>query len=166
MGLHVNLFGYTTRDFALLSISALYLPLLLLVALLDETVAVVSVMAVNNETGVIHPIAEIAERVKAVGGLLLVDCAQSAGKLPLPDADFIVADATALGRALYLAGEILDTAPRAVLALNMVDEARAQLLEEFEVGGRHRKRAQGARSAQHDKTGSVRPRCHRAPPRR
>ena len=33
MGLHVNLFGYTTRDFALLSISALYLPLLLLVAL-------------------------------------------------------------------------------------------------------------------------------------
>jgi hypothetical protein len=33
MGLHVNLFGYTTRDFALLSISALYLPLLLLIAL-------------------------------------------------------------------------------------------------------------------------------------
>lgn len=33
MGLHVNLFGYTMRDFALLSISALYLPLLLLIAL-------------------------------------------------------------------------------------------------------------------------------------
>ena len=45
-----------------------------------------------------------------------------------PDAVLIVADATALGRALYLAGEILDTAPRAVLALNMVDEARAQRL--------------------------------------
>lgn len=45
-----------------------------------------------------------------------------------PDAVLIVADATALGRALYLAGEILDTAPRAVLALNMVDEARAQQL--------------------------------------
>ncbi len=32
----------------------------------------------------IHPIAEIAARVTAAGGLLLVDCAQSAGKLPLP----------------------------------------------------------------------------------
>ena len=37
----------------------------------------------------IHPIAEIAARVKAAGGLLLADCAQSAGKLPLPEADFI-----------------------------------------------------------------------------
>jgi ferrous iron transport protein B len=45
-----------------------------------------------------------------------------------PDAVLIVADATALGRALYLAGEILETSPRAVLALNMVDEARAQRL--------------------------------------
>ena len=45
-----------------------------------------------------------------------------------PDAVLIVADATALGRALYLVGEILETSPRAVLALNMVDEARAQRL--------------------------------------
>ncbi len=45
-----------------------------------------------------------------------------------PDAVLIVADATALGRALYLAGEILDTGIRAVVALNMVDEARAQRL--------------------------------------
>jgi ferrous iron transport protein B len=45
-----------------------------------------------------------------------------------PDAVLIVADATALGRALYLAGEILDTGVRAVIALNMVDEARAQRL--------------------------------------
>ena len=49
----------------------------------------VAVQSVNNETGVIHPIADIAARVKAAGGLLLVDCAQSAGKLPLPEADFI-----------------------------------------------------------------------------
>jgi len=45
-----------------------------------------------------------------------------------PDAVLIVADATALGRALYLAGEIIDTGARTVIALNMVDEARAQLL--------------------------------------
>jgi cysteine desulfurase len=46
----------------------------------------VAVQSVNNETGVIHPLAEVAARVKAAGGLLLSDCAQSAGKLPLPDA--------------------------------------------------------------------------------
>ena len=49
----------------------------------------VAVQSVNNETGVIHPIEDIAARVAAAGGLLLVDCAQSAGKLPLPQADFI-----------------------------------------------------------------------------
>jgi len=49
----------------------------------------VAVQSVNNETGVIHPMARIFERVKEGGGLLLADCAQSAGKLPLPDADFI-----------------------------------------------------------------------------
>lgn len=50
----------------------------------------VAVQSVNNETGVIHPIDEVLARVKAAGGLLLTDCAQSAGKLPLPEADFIV----------------------------------------------------------------------------
>jgi cysteine desulfurase len=49
----------------------------------------VAVQSVNNETGIIHPIEEIAARVADAGGLLLVDCAQSAGKLPLPRADFI-----------------------------------------------------------------------------
>ena len=57
----------------------------------------VAVQAVNNETGVIHPIEGIAEAVKAAGGLLMVDCAQSAGKLPLPDADFIVVAAHKFG---------------------------------------------------------------------
>jgi cysteine desulfurase len=57
----------------------------------------VAVQSVNNETGVIHPIEEVAARVKARGGLLLVDCAQSAGKLPLPDADFVVVAAHKFG---------------------------------------------------------------------
>ncbi|HEY0087173.1 MAG TPA: cysteine desulfurase family protein [Allosphingosinicella sp.] len=57
----------------------------------------VAVQSVNNETGVIHPIAEVAALVRAAGGLLLVDCAQSAGKLPLPDADFIVVAAHKFG---------------------------------------------------------------------
>ena len=49
----------------------------------------VAIQYVNNETGVIQPIAEILARVRNAGSLLLVDCAQSAGKLPLPEADFI-----------------------------------------------------------------------------
>ena len=57
----------------------------------------VAVQAVNNETGVIHPIDRIAEEVRESGGLLLADCAQSAAKLPLPDADFIVVAAHKLG---------------------------------------------------------------------
>jgi cysteine desulfurase len=57
----------------------------------------VAVQSVNNETGVIHPIADIAARVKGAGGLLLVDCAQSAGKLPIPEADFAVVAAHKLG---------------------------------------------------------------------
>lgn len=57
----------------------------------------VAIQQVNNETGVIQPIEDIAERVRAAGSLLLVDCAQSAGKLPLPDADFVAACAHKLG---------------------------------------------------------------------
>ncbi len=62
-------------------------------AALDEVLAgdpaLVAIQHVNNETGVVQPIAAIRERVAAAGSLLLVDCAQSAGKLPLPQADFI-----------------------------------------------------------------------------
>jgi cysteine desulfurase len=57
----------------------------------------VAVQSVNNETGVIHPLSEVAARVKAAGGLLLSDCAQSAGKLPLADADFVIVAAHKFG---------------------------------------------------------------------
>ncbi len=45
----------------------------------------VSVMAANNETGVLQPIGEIHRRVRAAGGLLHVDAAQLGGRLPAPD---------------------------------------------------------------------------------
>ena len=57
----------------------------------------VAVQTVNSETGVVQPLEEVAEAVRAAGGLLLADCAQSAGKLPLPDADFIAVAAHKLG---------------------------------------------------------------------
>ncbi len=52
-------------------------------AALDDSVMLVSVMAVNNETGVIQPIADIAEKVHAVGAKLHCDAAQALGKIPL-----------------------------------------------------------------------------------
>ncbi len=59
--------------------------------------SLVAIQHVNNETGVIQPIAEIAARVRASGSLLLADCAQSASKMPLLDADFIAICAHKLG---------------------------------------------------------------------
>ena len=64
---------------------------------IDAGAALVAVQSVNSETGVIQPLGEIAAAVRAGGGLLLADCAQSAGKLPLPDADFIAISAHKLG---------------------------------------------------------------------
>ena len=66
-------------------------------AILAEGPALVAIQQVNNETGVIQPLDRLAEKVRAAGSLLLADCAQSAGKLPLPDADFIAACAHKLG---------------------------------------------------------------------
>ncbi|MGI4877501.1 MAG: cysteine desulfurase family protein [Janthinobacterium lividum] len=57
----------------------------------------VAVMHVNNETGAIQPVAEVAALVAAHGGTLLVDAVQSAGKLALPDADYVAVSAHKLG---------------------------------------------------------------------
>jgi cysteine desulfurase len=59
--------------------------------------ALVAVQHANNETGVVQPLAEIGAMVRGAGGLLLADCAQSAGKLELPEADFIAVSAHKLG---------------------------------------------------------------------
>lgn len=65
-----------------------------------ETVpgALHAIQAANNETGVVQPIAELAEGIHAEGGLLFCDCAQSAGKLPLPqEADMLCVSAHKFG---------------------------------------------------------------------
>ena len=56
-----------------------------------------AVQSVNNETGVIQPMAEIADIVRANGGILFADCSQSAGKMPLPNADLMCVSAHKLG---------------------------------------------------------------------
>ncbi|HEY6916749.1 MAG TPA: aminotransferase class V-fold PLP-dependent enzyme [Allosphingosinicella sp.] len=59
--------------------------------------AVFVIQHANNETGVIQPLDAIAAAVRETGGILLADCAQTAGKLPLPDADMIVLSAHKFG---------------------------------------------------------------------
>jgi len=66
-------------------------------AVLAEGPALIAIQQVNNETGVIQPLDRLAPKIRESGSLLLVDSAQSAGKLPLPDADFIAACAHKLG---------------------------------------------------------------------
>lgn len=52
-------------------------------AAIDDGVALVSVMAVNNEIGVVQPVAEIAALAHRAGALMHCDAAQAFGKLPL-----------------------------------------------------------------------------------
>lgn len=69
--------------------------------LVDPAQAAVSglvcVQQVNNETGVIQPLDAIGDAVRGAGGVLLVDAAQGAGKLALPEADLIVLSAHKFG---------------------------------------------------------------------
>lgn len=67
----------------------------------DETVfdpdAVLAVQHVNSETGVINPVSDMAATIRPSGAIMLTDCAQSAGKLALPDADMAVVSAHKFG---------------------------------------------------------------------
>jgi len=51
--------------------------------------ALIAAMAANNETGVIQPIEDIARITKDANALLFVDVVQAAGKMALPQADYL-----------------------------------------------------------------------------
>jgi cysteine desulfurase len=61
--------------------------------------ALVAIQMVNNETGVIQPLDRICGLVHASGSMLLADCAQAAGKIGLPEADFIAITSQKFGGA-------------------------------------------------------------------
>ena len=60
-----------------------------------ERTVLVSVMAANNEIGVLQPLAEVSAIVHAAGALLHTDAAQAAGKVPL-DVDALGVDLLSL----------------------------------------------------------------------
>ncbi|MGV1987089.1 cysteine desulfurase family protein [Agrobacterium sp. 22-221-1] len=80
----------------------------------------VACMLVNNETGILQPVAEAARLVHAAGGLMVVDAVQAAGRVPLDinalDADFLVISSHKLGGpkgagALVSRGEVMMPKP-------------------------------------------------------
>ena len=64
-------------------------------SMMGPDVLLVSVMAANSETGVLNPVAEIAERVRAYGGLFHCDITQMVGRLGF-DAGAVGADLVSL----------------------------------------------------------------------
>ena len=56
-----------------------------------------AIQHVNSETGTINPVSDMAGPIGDAGALLLSDCAQSAGKLALPETDMIVVSAHKFG---------------------------------------------------------------------
>lgn len=51
---------------------------------IDRTTALVAAMLVNNEIGVIQPIAEIGALARAAGAVMLCDAVQGYGRIPVP----------------------------------------------------------------------------------
>ena len=60
-------------------------------AAVDGDTALVAVMLVNNEIGVIQPIAEIAAIAHAPGALMLCDAVQGFGRMAIPDGPDLIA---------------------------------------------------------------------------
>ncbi len=98
-------------------------------ALSDET-ALVSVMAVNNETGVIQPLAEIGALCRARGILFHTDAAQAAGKIAI-DVDAMQIDLlSCTAHKMY--------GPKGIGALYVRRRPRARLAPLFSGGGQER----------------------------
>jgi cysteine desulfurase len=60
-------------------------------AAVDERVALVAVMLVNNEIGIIQPVAEVARLAHEAGALMLCDAVQGFGRLDIPEGPDLVA---------------------------------------------------------------------------
>lgn len=98
-------------------------------ALRDDT-ALVSVMAVNNEIGVVQPLAEIGALCRSRGVFFHTDAAQMAGKLPIDVDDFSIDLMSLSAHKLY--------GPKGVGALYVRRRPRVRLEPLFSGGGQER----------------------------
>lgn len=97
-------------------------------ALRPETV-LVSVMLVNNETGVIQPIAEIAEIAHKNGSLMMSDATQAIGKLPINVEQLDIDLLCFSGHKIY--------APKGIGALYVKQHVRKSMITAQTHGGGH-----------------------------
>lgn len=80
--------------------------------------ALVALMAANNETGVVQPVAEAAALTREASALLLVDAVQAAGKIAVPKADYVTLSAHKIGGLQGVGALVVrDGAPFAPLVL-------------------------------------------------
>ena len=97
---------------------------------LQTPTLLVSIMAVNNETGVIQNLAGLASIAKQAGALIHSDLAQAVGKIPLDLAGWKVDLASISGHKLY--------GPKGVGALFVRRRPRVRLSPLFSGGGQER----------------------------
>ena len=104
-------------------------PARLRAALRKDTI-LVSVMHVNNETGTVHPVAEIGKITREAGVLFHCDAVQSAGKIPF-DVDQANIDLASLSaHKMY--------GPKGVGALYVRRKPRVRLVAQMDGGGHER----------------------------
>jgi cysteine desulfurase len=70
-------------------------------AAIDAETALVTVMHANNETGVLQPLAAVAEAARAAGAVVHTDAAQSVGKVPVRVRELGVDLLSVVGHKLY-----------------------------------------------------------------
>ncbi|WP_431271098.1 cysteine desulfurase family protein [Dankookia sp. P2] len=96
----------------------------------DDRTLLVSVMAVNNEIGVVQDLAAIGAIAKAAGALFHTDAAQGAGRIPL-EVEEIQADLLSIsGHKIY--------GPKGIGALYIRRRPRVRLAPLFSGGGQER----------------------------
>lgn len=99
-------------------------------AAIKENTVLVSIMAVNNEIGVIQPLAEIGAICRERGVFFHTDAAQAVGKIPL-DVEAMNIDMLSIsGHKIY--------APKGVGALYVRKRPRVRLMAQINGGGQER----------------------------